>query len=384
MTITHRERVRKALNHEASDRVPVDFGGSHETGIQADAYAALLKHLGFEPEVPERWERGEEATLTPSEKVLRRFEIDVRGIDARIGGVDARRQVDLNTAVDGWGVVWKRGDTSLPYINLQGPLQGLEEPSPSDVESLPWPAGGYQEDVAGLREHLWQLRAETDYALVVRLRNVGTFYLAQRLRGFAEYLEDLLLNPVFAEALQDRATDMACAFARAVLGEVGDLVDGVSFGDDLGTQTQTLMNPDLYRRLVKPYHARFVGTMHDCTDAKVILHSCGAIRPLLGDLIDCGVDVINPVQVNAAGMHPADLKREFGQDLCFWGGIDTQRILPFASPAEVAEEVRQRINDLGQRGGYVLTAVHNIRAEVPPENVAAMYDTATSLTTSPG
>lgn len=380
MATTHRERVRRALNHEATDRTPVDFGGSHETGIQADAYARLLKHLGLAPELPQDWRSGDEATVTPSETVLKRFDIDVRGVDARIQAVDSRRQVDSLTAVDGWGVVWQRASVTSPYINVRGPLQALDSPSVSDIGALPWEAADRGRDIEGLRERLERFRSETDFALVVRLRNCGTLYLAQRLRGFAEYLEDLLINRAFAEALQERATGMVCAFAEAVLVEVGDLVDGVSFGDDLGMQTQTLLSPKLYRQMIKPYHARFVGTIHRHTDAKVILHSCGAIRPLLGDLIDCGVDVINPVQVSAEGMDPTELKRNYGKNLSFWGGIDTQRVLPFGSPAEVADEVRRRMADLGQNGGYVLTAVHNIRAEVPPENIVAMYDTAVGRT----
>jgi uroporphyrinogen decarboxylase len=282
---------------------------------------------------------------------------------------------------DGWGVVWKRSDASSPYMNVRGPLQHLDVPSSADLEPLPWPDGDYADSVDGLRPRLQQMRDETDFALVLRLQTAGSFYLGQRLRGFSEYLQDLILNPGFVEELQERATAMVCAFASAVVGEVGDLIDGVSFGDDLGTQTQPMMSPELYRKMQKPYHARFVETIHRHTDAKVILHSCGAIRPLLGDLIDCGVQVINPVQVNAAGMDPGELKRDFGDDLSFWGGIDTQRVLPTGSPEDVVGEVRSRIGDLGRGGGYVLAAVHNIRAEVPPENVVAMYDTALSTKT---
>ena len=255
------------------------------------------------------------------------------------------------------------------------PVWTLDDPSPSDVESVPWPEGDLA-DLRGLRDRFERLRNETDCAIVVRMRNVGAFGIAQRLRGFTELLQDLILSPAFAEALHERATAMACSFAGTVLDEIGDLVDGVSFADDLGIQTQTLMSPELYRSSVKPYHARLVETFHRHTDAAVIMHNCGAIRPLLGDLIDCGVNVINPVQVNAVGMDPAELKREFGKALCFWGGIDTQGVLPHGSPADVAEEVRKRVADLGRGGGYVLSAVHNIQREVPPENIAAMYETA--------
>ena len=382
MGITHRERVNKALNHEETDRVPMDFGGSHETGIQADTYARLLEHLGFEPEVFKGLEDGDEATVVPSEKVLRHFDIDVRGVEARIGTIDARQMIDENTAADGWGVTWQRADAASPYINVKGPLQHLDDPTAADAAALPWPVADDPQNHAGLRERIERLRAQTDCAVVLRLRNVGVLYLGQRMRGFSEFLTDLISGSGFTDAFQERGTEMACAFARSVLIEVGDLVDGVSFGDDLGIQNQPMMSPALYRSGVKPYHKRLVETIHQHTDASVILHSCGAIRPLLGDLIDCGIDVINPVQVNATGMSPTELNRDFGSDLCFWGGIDTQKVMPNGTPKEVAEEVRRRVGDLGSGGGYVLAAVHNIRADVPVENVVAMYETAKELSTA--
>jgi uroporphyrinogen decarboxylase len=196
------------------------------------------------------------------------------------------------------------------------------------------------------------------------------------MRGFTEILEDLLIHRTFVEALLQRTTDVICGIADAVLAEVGDLIDAITIADDLGFQTQPYMAPDLYRSLVKPHHARVADSIHRGTDAKFVLHSDGSIYSLIPDLIEAGVDVINPVQVSATGMDPENLKREFGEDLCFWGAIDTHRLLPFGSPSEVAEGVRRTIATLGAGGGYVLTSVHNIVAGVPPENVVAMFDTA--------
>jgi len=376
MGITHRERVCTALSHRETDRVPLDFGGSHDTGINIHAYRALVRHLGLDEEEPAAWKSGATEVVTPGETVLRHFDIDVRGEEAHIRDVDSATMLDENTFRNGWGIISRRANATAPFMIVRGPLQHLDDPKPSDVDSLPWPEGDDVADVAGLRGRYERLRNETDYALVVKLRNIGAFNLAQRLRGFTEFLEDLIVNPAFAEALHERLTDLFCRFAAQVMGEVGDLVDGVSFADDLGIQTQPLLGPDLYRSAVEAHHARLVATIHASTDARVIMHSCGSIRALLGDLIECGVDVINPVQVNAADMDTKELKREFGKDLCFWGGIDTQKVLPYGSPADVAGEVRRRIADLAPGGGYVLTAVHNIQKEVPPENIAAMYETA--------
>lgn len=375
MTLTHRERVLRALDHEETDRVPIDLGGGPATQIHPDAYVALLKHLGFGPEELVAGARGEGQVVCPSERVLRHFDIDVRGFYLDEPDVRPRRLLGENSYVDDWGVVWAKAHATAPYINVKGPLQHLDEPAPSDLDGIAWPVPDDPGRVRGLRERIERLRHQTDFAIVLNLPN-STFALSQRLRGFTELLEDLILNASFAEALQERVTDVICGIAATALGEVGDLIDGVSFADDMGIQTQAFMSPDLYRRMVKRHHARFVETLRRRTRARVIMHSDGAIYELLGALIDCGVQVINPVQVNADGMDPERLKREFGADLCFWGGVDTQWVLPYGSPEDVAAEVRRRLADLGRGGGYVLASVHNIQAEVPAENVVAMFETA--------
>ena len=375
MSLSHRERVVNALNHEDTDRPPIDFGGGPATQIHPDAYEALLNHLGFEPESVEQGLKGSFQALIPSEKVLRHFDIDVRGIGP--GGSDSRPNVQLDdmTYRDEWEVVWKKAFDRAPYINVDGPLQKLLGPKPSSLDEFAWPDPSDPGRIRGLRERTEKLRNESDHAIVMNLGNT-TFALSQRLRGFAELLEDLILNESYASALMERVTDVVCGIAEATLAEIGDLVECVSSADDMGVQTQPFMSPDLYRRLVKPHHKRLVEAIRRHTDAKVILHSDGAVAPLLADYIDCGIQVLNPVQTNATGMSGEDLNREFGKDLCFWGGIDTQEVLPHGTPEVVAAEVAARRKDLGESGGWVVASVHNIQAEVPPENVVAMFDAA--------
>jgi uroporphyrinogen decarboxylase len=367
--------VTRALAHEETDRVPVDFGGGPATQIHPDAYLALLRHLGLEPEELVEGERGEGQVVRPSETVLRLFDIDVRGVGLGEPDAEPKRLLGPTSYVDEWGVTWSKAHFTAPWINTRGPLQHLIDPTPRDVESLRWPDPYDPGRVRGLRDKVAQLRTDTDYAIVLNLPN-SNFALGQRIRGFTELFEDLILNRPFAMALQDRITDVICGMADAALREVGDLVDAVSFADDMGIQTQSFMSRELYRSCVKPHHARFVDALHRRTRAKVIMHSDGAIYDLLPDIADCGVDVINPVQVNAEGMDPERLKRQFGDVLCFWGGIDTQKVLPYGSPEEVAAEVDARIHDLGRGGGYVLASVHCIQAEVPPANVVAMFEAA--------
>ncbi len=379
MSLSHRERVIRALNHQETDRVPVDLGGGPATMIHPDAYQALLRHLGFPDEVFVEGPAGEGQIVVPSERVLQRFDIDVRGFQLRETRAAPNVKVGPNSYLDEWGVTWEKAGPTYPYINVHGPFQDAEEPAVAGLDTVRWPVGADPDRARGLREEMERLRRETDFAIVLNLPN-SQFALAQRLRGFSELFEDLLLNPAFATALQERVTDVICGMATVALREVGDLIDGVSFADDMGIQTQSYMSPKLYRSMVKPHHARFVATLRSLTRARIIMHSDGAIHDLLPDLIDVGVEVINPVQVNAEGMDPERLKREFGADLCFWGGVDTQKVLPYGSPADVAAEVGRRLSDLGRGGGYVLASVHNIQAEVPPENVVAMFDTALAAT----
>ncbi len=383
MTMTHRERVVKALNHEPTDRVPIDFGGGPATQIHPDAYEKLLSYLGFDPEeevegADVEGGQGEGQVIIPSEKILQYFDIDVRGVS--VGAPDGMpvEPLDSLSYRDEWGAIWRKAHTRAPYINFEGPLQALTDPTPAAIETIDWPDPGDSGRIRGLRERTQKLRDETDYAIVLSLGNT-TFALSQRLRGFTELLEDLILNRPFADAWMERVTDVVCGIADAAVAEVGDLVDGVSTADDMGIQTQAFMRPRLYRDLVKPHHRRLVETVHRHTDAKVILHSDGAVHELLPDMIDAGIQVLNPVQVNADGMDAGMLKREYGKDLSFWGGMDTQIVLPFGSPEDVREEVRRRVGGLGAGGGYVLASVHNILAEVKPENIVAMYETAREL-----
>lgn len=375
MSMSHRDRVRKALNHEETDRVPIDLGGGPATQIHPTAYSNLLAHLGLEEENLPVSHRGEGQVVAPSEKLLQYFDIDVRGCYTAEPDSSQGRSIDASSYIDEWGVKWEKSDVLHPYINVLGPLQHISEPVPADLDSIQWPVPDDPGRVRGLRERVSAIRNQTDYAIVLNLPN-SSFALSQRVRGFVETLEDLLLNEAFAEALQERITDVICGIAVLALGEVGDLIDGVSFGDDMGVQNQSYFSTDLYRKMVKPHHARFVETLHKHTDAKVIMHSDGSVRELIPDFIDHGVDVLNPVQVSATGMEPEQLNRDFGMDLGFWGGIDTQHVLPFGSADDVADAVRGRRKDLGKGGGYVQASVHNLQEEVPPENIVAMFETA--------
>jgi uroporphyrinogen decarboxylase len=227
-----------------------------------------------------------------------------------------------------------------------------------------------------LAEKARALRESTDYFLVGFFGG-HLFQAAQALRGWERFLVDLLTNRPFAEALLDRLAEANVQRFARYAATVGRYVDVIHFEDDLGMQDRPLLRPSLYRQVVKPYHARLFEFAKAHSDAFLLFHSDGAIAPLLPDLIDIGIDAIHPVQTSAAGMDPATLKRDFGRDLAFWGaGCDSQTTLPFGTPAQIGDEVRRTIDLLAPGGGYVFAAVHNIQAEVPAENVVALFQAA--------
>jgi len=371
--MTHRERILTALRRNPSDRLPVDLGSTLATTMTAGAHRRLRAHLGLaaEPEPPFFSKRS--STVVPDQAILERFDVDARPV--LLGSAEAKPDRDLGGGafIDEWGITWSK-PSGGHYINTGGPFSGIEEPSPRLLDEFAWPDPDDEGRYRGLRERARALHEGTGCAVVLGL-GVGPVHQCQFLRGYAEWLEDLLANSAFAEGLLDRVTDFWVATATRALAEAGSYVDLVMFGDDVGTQRATLLRPSLYRSLVKPRHRRMVEAVKRF-GKPVFYHTCGAVVPFIPDFIEIGIDVLNPIQVSAAGMDPRRLKSEFGRDLAFWGAIDNQRLLPFGTPAEVREQVLRRIDELAPGGGYVLSAAHNIQEDVPPENIVALYDAA--------
>jgi uroporphyrinogen decarboxylase len=375
--MTPRERVRACLNHEEPDRVPIALGQATGDGITIGAYRALLGHLGLDPKAAQLKDTRAQ-TARVDEAVLRRFQVDFRGIG--LGAPDGwtDRWLDDHTVQDEWGVVRTRPPGSHYFDLCRSPF--ADEPTPDAIARYPWPDPLNPGRFRGLRERAARLREETEYAVVLDL-NSAFFLRCCELRGWENFYADLVADVPFAEALMDRYLDIRLAMADRALEEVGDLVDIVMVtSDDLGMTSGTLISPALYRSLIKPRQMRTFERVRTRTEAALYYHTDGAVYPLLPDLIELGVQILNPVEVSAVGMgDTARLKREFGAHLTFWGGIDNHRVLPYGTPAEVRDEVRRRIRDLGPGGGYVVSPVHNIQPDVPPENVVAMYEAAVEL-----
>jgi len=368
--MTHRERILAALNHRQPDRVPLDLGATRSTSIVVQAYERLNRHLGSTelPRIFSKWLN----IAHPSQAMLQRFDIDTRSLGQ--GPPDNWQDIVFadGSYQDEWGVVRSRPAGCLYYDLTKSPFAG--EASVADLDRHPWPDPHDPGRCRGLKEEARRLRQETDYAIALNMPG-GVVTQAQFLRGFEDWFADLIADPTFYHALLERITDLWIEMAKDELDAAGDCADFCFFGDDVAFQDGPMMSMELYRKMVKPYHARVFSYLKSRSSAKILYHTCGSVAHLIPDLIELGVDALNPIQVSAKGMDTKTLKREFGKDICFWGGIDTQRVLPFGSVQDVQVEVRRRVEDLGP-DGYCVCAVHNLQADVSPENICAMYDTA--------
>lgn len=403
-----RERVLAAVEHGEPDRVPVDLGATPSSGISAIAYGNLKRFLGIKG-APTRVYDVVQQVAQPEDDILDRFGVDAADIGRAFNTEDsAWRDIRLPDGQAAQYPAWfrpeARPDGSLSARHADGSEIALMPAGGTFFDQRCFPyLNGYPEDFGGLdaamgkvlwaalphspwdhagepgfwdvlRERTLALRRSSDRALVAvigcNLFEWGTF-----LRRADHFLMDLASEPERVEALLDALMERHLATLDKVCRAVGDLADVVRFGDDLGANGGPFMSPAMYRRFFKPRHETLCAFAHAHSRMKTFLHSCGSIRALLPDLIEAGFDIINPVQTDCAGMDPAGLKKDFGKDICFWGGgCDTRRILPGGSPAEVKEHVKRRLDVFMPGGGFVFNAIHNILPDVPPGNVAAMFE----------
>ena len=371
MPLSHRERVIRALSHQEPDRVPLDLGSTICTSAHIATYQKLKAHFGIEAD--DTIINKMMQTAAVHEPILQALDIDFR---AALPGVPDSKPV-IPVGEDGYrdeyGVVRRKPASSFYYDLVKCPLAGPI--TIQDIINFPWPDPADPGYTRGLRERILYYRENTDCAIVLRLP-VPFVHTTQFVRGFEDWFTDLAVDKKLAGVLFDAAVEHNTAVAAEILKAGGDLVDVVAFSEDLGFQNGLIVSPELYRELFKPRHKKYFDMVKKHTSAFIHLHSCGSIYKLIPDLIELGVDAINPVQVAARDMDSARLAAEFGDRLSFWGGIDTQTVLPKGTTADVKAEVKQRIRDLAPGGGYILCAVHNIQPDVPVENILAMYEAA--------
>lgn len=372
-----RQRVLAALNQEAPDRIPLDLGG-WVTSIHKIAYENLLDQLGYEDEI-KVWDWIQQLPVIKDE-VLERLGIDTRYLrpGEPVGDswqLEKWEGENHYYVVDPWGITRAKPKRSGLYYDIIFPKCPLRDATVEDLEEYPWPDPTDSGFTDGLEERAKELN-NGDFAVIGHFNLESWYENCWYMRGYEQWYKDFYKNPDFVDALLNKTKEIHMKFLERVLKKTGGVIDVVMQGDDLATQDGPAMDPKLYRKFIKPHQAEIFDLIKQMTDAKLFYHCCGSVRDLLPDLIDIGIDIINPVQVGAKSMDTEELKKEFGDQIAFWGAIDTQRVLPRGNPTDVRDEVIKRLGDLDTNGGYVLAAVHNIQADVPPENILAMFDTA--------
>jgi uroporphyrinogen decarboxylase len=349
----------------------VDLGSTNCTTVTKVAYEDLKRELKIDlPPVQFIMENFQ--IVRVDEQVLRRLGIDTRGIIGKPAANSVKRVIDERTYVNEWNITYHMPERGLYFDIVENPLKGS---SIKNLETFEWPDPADPVRLKGLKLEAERRHRENEYALVGDMVETGIFEPCWYLRGFEQFLTDLVLDKDFANALLQAMLEVQLKRYQMFLGEVGDFLDVVFVGDDLATSASSLMSHELYLEMIKPYQKKYFEGIKRMTGAKLLYHSCGNIAAFLPDLIEIGVNVLNPVQVNANGMNPVDLKRSFGGALSFWGAIDTSAVLPRGTTGEVEKEVERRIMELGPTG-YVVCPVHDVQPDVPGKNLVAMFEAA--------
>jgi len=376
MSMTSKERILTVLNHEVPDRVPIIIGVSNATGIKMKTYRGIKSLEGIQAPDEYIYKWPELGTARIDEETMQRLKSDVRGVrDIHPADTLERNQTrdPHSPFIDSWGSGQKEiapGEW-FPGIHPLAELSSVEE-----LESYSgWPDMSDPSRVAHVRSTAAALAEENQYGIMATPWLLFPLERAFAMQGMDVFLLNLAMNPDLAVALLEKTAALCKSLMGVFLDELGDMVDIIKIGDDLGTQESLLMSPKMYRELLKPIHADYIQFIKERTNAKVFFHTDGDVFPLIDDFIEMGVDILNPIQTSAGKMADlTTLKKQFGKNIVFCGGLDTHRVLPSGTTAEVREEVKRVIQLLGEGGGYMVSSVHTIMNDVPPENVLAMVD----------
>lgn len=371
-----RERLLAALNHQEPDRIPYDLGSTQVTGIHEVAYRNLRAYLGM-PEVEPQICDTVQGLALPDDDLIEKLGVDVRGLfplNSHNWNITLTDLGDRWEYIDEWGLIQHRPKDVLYFSVVKSPLDSSTL-TVDDVRDYAWPDTGDVRRIAGLRELAESYRAQGQ-AVMIKGVLAGIFEMSQRVRGMQNLMIDLASNEALACAFLDKMVELKIKFWETALTQLGDVIDVISEADDYGTQTSQLISPRMFRKIFRPRLQTLFTRIHQLApNAKLFFHSDGNIRPILPDLIEIGIDILNPIHITATGMEPSALKRDFGKDVAFWGGgVETQSVLPFGTPQEVRDNVRRNVDALAPGGGYVFNTIHNIQADVPPQNIVAMID----------
>lgn len=370
MAMTPRENFHAAMSRSGPEWVPLDMG-KHIGSIHKKHYAALTPLL---PQVEMR--NGERIldrmaqTVVPDEALLRHFNVDFRWLVPN--WVQVTERTDTDGYIDMWGVPYKGADGDH-YAVDGAPLKHAT--GIADIEAHRWPDPEDPAQFAGLGARARELYETTGYVIGADAIKAGPLMSCLQIRGYEQFFIDMVVDPDFSDALMQKVTDLLCRMWTRFMDEVGPYVQIAYVTDDLGTQTSLLLSPKLYRKRVKPYHTQLHQHIKSCADVKLMMHTDGAVLPLIDDLIETGADILNPVQTSTQGMEDtAALKERFGDRIAFHGAMDVQQMMPNATPEELRWEIARRMTDLGHDGGYIIAPCHNIGHDIPPANTLAFFE----------
>lgn len=372
--MNRRECFRKAMNHETPEKTLVDLG-KHIGSFHKFEYLKLKEYfkgdieLKNENKIMDRMAQ----TVFIDEELLERFHIDFRWVHPNINA--GQVQISEDIYEDMWGVKLK--NTGDYWAVCEGPLQNVDASDLSVLDNLKLPYDLIPQIFEGVGEKAKYLYENTDYVVGADGIKAGLLQTALQMRGFEKLFMDTIANPKFVEKLFEKLLDVFKEMYTYYLKEVGPYVQILYLTDDLGTQTSSLISPKMFRKLLKSKNKELIDHIRQYTDAKIMLHSDGAIAPFIDDLVDVGIDIINPVQTSVKGLEDSkEVNKLFGDKISFHGAIDVQQVLPNSTPEEVKAEVKRRIRELGENGGYICAACHNISYDIPVENLVALYDAA--------
>ena len=377
-----RERVNTTLNHKEPDKVPIDLGGN-QSSIHIKAYKKLLDYLEIEDENVQYADFVQQI-VRPCDKVLERFSIDVRYVQplggmVRVQDMEPQYEAKYVGLYDQFGVFWgndakKDLDEILYYDPVIHPFADFK--SVSDIRDFDWPNGRDKTPFNGLKEYAKNLRDTTDFALSTP--PVGCIYeYCTFLFGFTKTLRYLRTKPEFIIVTMEELLKYWIDYVTTFLDEVGSYLDIICINGDLAEQAGPIMSVKLYENMIKPIERKLSKKIHELVETKINYHSCGSVSLFIPHFAEIGYDVINPVQIGAYDMEPCSLKKRFGDIMSFWGGLcNTQNTLPFGTLKQIRDEVRRNFECLKPGGGFVASNIHNITAEVPPQNIVAMFDAA--------
>ncbi|MDP3178264.1 MAG: uroporphyrinogen decarboxylase family protein [Spirochaetaceae bacterium] len=382
--MTGRERIQATLAHDEPDRVPLVLGPTNATGIKIEPYRELKRLLGIE--APDRYiyDWPELGTALLDEEALLSLGSDARGVLDRYPSwiyERARSREPHSPFIDDWGTGQAEVEPGKWYPGIH-PM--AEATRIEDIEAYPWPDMNDPSRLSGVRDQARSLAAEGEHAILGCPWLLFPFERAHAMQGLDRFLENMLIEPEFAQALLWKIEGLCKTLMGHFLDAAGADLDIIKIGDDLGTQESLMISPSTYREMLKPVHADLIAFIKSRTKAKVFFHSDGDVFDLVPDLVEIGVDILNPVQSGAGRMSDlARLKKAYGKDIVLCGAIDTQRVLPTGSPAEVRAEVKRVIDILAPGGGYMVSAVHTVMDGVSAENIIAMCDAVREYGTYP-